>query len=239
MIDLAHLGLFGAFAAGLISFLSPCSLILMPGYLSFLGGKSQSHKQVINHSLYFISGLLTFFAALAIGTTYVARFVRDYQAEFQSVAGIFIILFGLTTLGWITFPNSRSSDCSCNKPTVISPKSAVASFTLGIAFAFGRSPCAGPILSAIVAYSATATTAASGMPMLVAYAFGFILPFLLMAFYFKHLDKILPSLTRIGQKLTPIFGGLLVFFGGIMATGQLPWISYQLSIAFPGIVHLG
>lgn len=242
MIDIATVGALGAFVGGVVSFLSPCSLILLPGYLSFIGGHKQqgvSHsRHSIGYSLWFVAGLLSFFIALGVGSRYLARFMWHYQTQFQVGAGLFIAGFGLMTM--VSYWRGRHRSCrTCAGTPSARPKSAVACFGLGVAFAFGRSPCAGPILSAIIAYGAVESNAFMGNLMLSLYAAGFVVPFLLMAFYFERLRRFIPKLSRIGRTLMPVFSAALVAFGTLMASGTLPWLSYLLSLHFPSIVHLG
>ena len=167
-----------------------------------------------------------------------------YQTQFQVGAGLFIAGFGLMTMASYWRVRHRSCRTCAGTPSA-RPQSAVACFGLGAAFAFGRSPCAGPILSAIIAYGAVESNAFMGNLMLSLYAAGVVVLVCVgkcsvrLAFYFERLRRFIPKLSRIGRTLMPVFSAVLVAFGTLMASGTLPWLSYLLSLHFPSIVHLG
>jgi len=178
-----------AFAAGLVSFLSPCVLPLVPGYISMLSGlsmedlKAESNEKVtaliLRNSVAFVVGFSAVFIALGASATAVGRFLLSQHGIFNIVAGAIIIVFGLHLTGLIKIPFLYREA----RMNAIAPKRGIAgSFVLGFAFAFGWTPCIGPILSGILALAAIRQTVFQGMFLLAVYSAGLAIPFLLTGF---------------------------------------------------------
>jgi cytochrome c-type biogenesis protein len=197
------IGIMAAFVAGTISFLSPCVLPLVPGYISIVSGISLDQLQadeggsirrmVVFNSLLFILGFSVTFIALGATATVVGQLVLGNLAILYRIAGILIIIFGLHLIGVIKIPFLYQDKRFHN---VGKPRGLVGAFVLGLAFAFGWSPCLGPILAGILTYASVQETAYAGMGLLAVYSAGLGLPFLVtslginrfLGFYsrFKH-----------------------------------------------------
>jgi cytochrome c-type biogenesis protein len=218
-----------AFAAGVASFLSPCVLPLVPGYISYLSGMSldelsrgAARKEIARDagigSLFFVLGFTLVFTALGASASAAGRLVAQHMGLLSRIAGVVIVLFGLHTSGLITikwlYYEKRYSTSG------FAPGFA-GSFLMGLAFAFGWTPCIGPILGSILALAATQDTVRQGMLLLVVYSLGLGVPFVLtgfglnafLAFFAKYKKHII-----WGQRVT---GALLVVIGVMVFTGRL------------------
>ena len=223
------LTLMTAFAAGLLSFLSPCVLPLIPGYISFISGASlkeltseediaRVRKKVIINSLFFVLGFSLVFIALGATATAIGRLLLQYLSTIATVAGILIIIIGIHMTGIIKikalYAEKRFN--IQNKPV-----SVIGSFVIGLAFAFGWTPCIGPILGAILGIAGAQDTIGRGILLLTVYSAGLGIPFMITAWsitlFFKVFDKIKKHLHII--EITA--GVLLIVIGILMITGGL------------------
>jgi cytochrome c-type biogenesis protein len=184
-MDTIDIGVVAAFAAGTISFLSPCVLPLVPGYISIVSGISLDQLQgqqdasirrtVVLNSLVFILGFSVAFIALGASATVLGQLVGRHMSILYRVAGILIIVFGLHLIGIFKIPFLYQDKRFHN---VGKPRGLVGAFVLGLAFAFGWSPCLGPILAGILTYASAQDTAYAGIGLLAVYSAGLGLPFL-------------------------------------------------------------
>jgi cytochrome c-type biogenesis protein len=221
-----NVGLATAFLAGLASFLSPCVLPLIPGYLSFMSGvsvqemaegKTGSIPRVTAAGLLFVLGFSLVFIALGAAATAVGGVLRSHLRLLHVLAGLLIIVFGihltgLLRLGWLQRERRYQGKIAAG------PGGA---FLVGMAFAFGWTPCVGPILFSILAYAGTQETLGKGIALLVAYSLGLGIPFLLIGL---GMGTFLRFLRRWGSYLRwlEVGGGvLLVVLGLLMVTGYL------------------
>ena len=220
---LGDVSLFGAFLAGLVSFLSPCVLPLVPAYLSFLGGTSlqemhgenstlslKSRSRIILAAVFFVLGLATIFISLGAVITTFGSAVADYKEVFLRVGGGFIIIFGLHFLGILRIPFLYRQ---ARYESTVEPATLIGAYLMGIFFAFGWTPCVGPILSAILMMAADTATLSKGITMLTAYTIGLGIPFVLAAvsisFFMNFLNKFKQHLDVVEK----IMGALLVVIG--------------------------
>lgn len=218
-----------AFAAGIVSFLSPCVLPLVPGYISFISGLSLeelSHdadrKKILKKagfgSIAFVLGFSLVFIFLGASATAVGKFLADYSAVITKIAGVLIILFGLHTLGilpirWLYYEKRFESGS-------LSPGLAGA-FVMGLAFAFGWTPCIGPILAGILALASTQETVIQGMGLLTVYSLGLGIPFIITGFgihFFLQFFNRYKRFIRWGEIAAGI---LLVFIGVLIFSNRL------------------
>lgn len=243
MVDLSLIGIATAFAAGVISFLSPCVLPLVPGYVSFVAGSSLEdlrdgqapRMQSLLLAVTFVIGFSIVFVALGAGATYLGSLLLTYKYELGIVAGVIVTLFGLHMLGITPF-SLMDSDTRFHLD--IAGGRTLSALLLGIAFAFGWTPCIGPVLGAILALSASTADVSKGVLLLSVYSIGLGLPFLLAALFTGRLLKGMRSLGRIGRRLQQAAGGLLVTMGILMITGQLEMIAYSLLETFPMLAEM-
>ncbi|MHA0038193.1 cytochrome c biogenesis CcdA family protein [Deinococcus sp. PESE-13] len=197
-----------AFLAGLISFLSPCVLPLLPSYLGVLGGA----KAPLGRALGFIAGFGLVFVALGATASTLGAFLAPHKLLLGQLAAVLIVFFGLVMLGVIRLPflmrdTRQLADAGGYGPVA-----------LGAAFAFGWSPCLGPTLGSILGLAASSASLGSGMRLLVAYTLGLALPFLLAALLWDRLN--LRRLNRYAGIFEKVGGAVLVIVGVMMLTGQ-------------------
>lgn len=232
-----------AFAAGIVSFLSPCVLPLVPAYVSFVAGHSIQRRRhlhpgerlaALGMSGFFVAGFSTVFIAFGASASALGQLLQRYRYEANLAAGVIVIVFGLFMLGlwrllpWLQRDLRLHPHLHAGNP--------LAAFVLGVAFAFGWTPCIGPVLGAILAVSAAST---SGVELLTAYALGLGVPFLLAALFADRIARLLGRLRGVGAALQ--IGGALVLIalGIAMLTGQLTAFSKWLLDAFPALGSVG
>lgn len=245
MLELSGIGLIAAFLAGAISFVSPCVLPLVPGYVSYVAAHSAGaielraqdrRRQALGMSLFFVLGFSTVFMILGASATALGQVLLRYRYELNFVGGGIVILFGLFMIGMaqiavmqrdfrfhLSIPGGR-------------PASA---YFLGLAFGFGWTPCIGPILGAILTASATSATVSEGVTLLGIYSAGLGVPFLLAAAFTDRLTRRLRSIGRIGRRLHQAAGLVMIVMGVVMMTGRLSALSYWLLDAFPVLGKIG
>jgi cytochrome c-type biogenesis protein len=235
-----------ALLAGMLSFLSPCVLPLVPPYLVYLTGTSierladaepqtRVKRETIIAALLFVLGFSTVFVALGAGASAVGALLRAYSSELAIVAGVAIIIMGLHFLGltpiaWLM----REKRMEMAKPVGL-----WGAYAMGVAFALGWTPCIGPILAAILAVAASEATVVKGAGMLAVYSLGLGVPFLLAAF---AVEPFAAFLTRFKAHLGLVekaMGGLLVLTGIAFLTGTVSQVSYWLLDVFPALGKIG
>ncbi|MCX8094089.1 MAG: cytochrome c biogenesis protein CcdA [Candidatus Goldbacteria bacterium] len=229
---------FTAFIAGILSFLSPCILPLIPGYISFISGISlqdlrnntdiiKVKSKVINNSLAFVVGFSFVFISFGASATFIGSLLSKYSKIITYISGIIIIILGIHLTGIF-----RISALYSEKRLNITqkPLNIFGSFIIGFAFAFGWTPCIGPILAAILALAASQETLNRGILLLTWYSLGLAIPFILTAYsltlFFKIFDKIKKYLYIIEW----ISGILLIIIGILMITGGLIKIASLLTV---------
>ena len=237
---ISNIGLFAAFAAGTVSFLSPCVLPLVPGYISYVSGNLQRGSgmrwRALLPSLGFVLGFSAIFIALGASATLLSRLLLSYRYETNIIGGAVIIIFGIFATGLIAMPwMERDMRYHGQLPTV----NLLGSFVLGLAFGFGWTPCIGPVLGAILTVSAASTTASAGIVLLTAYSLGLALPFLLSTLFAESLMRRMASLRRAGRALKLGAGSVMIAMGAAMVTGYMSEFSYWLLETFPIFGRIG
>ncbi len=248
-MELSTTSMMAAFAAGTISFLSPCVLPLVPGYISYIAGHSVIERsgdgsdgtatlrmQAVALSLCFVLGFSTIFVLLGASATALGQLLLAYRHELNIVGGVVVVGFGLFTLGLLR-PSWLLRDLHFVMPTASGRP--IAAYALGMAFAFGWSPCIGPILGAILTLSAASTTVANGVALLGVYSLGLGVPFLLAAAFTDGLAARLRSIGRAGRILQIVAGGVMIVMGVAMITGRLSAFSFWLLETFPLLAVIG
>lgn len=233
-----------AFSAGILSFLSPCVLPIVPPYLAYMGGVSVTEmdndqgarRRALVAALFFVLGLSTVFLILGAGATALGRMVLGYQAYLQMGAGIVVIIFGLHFIGLFRL---KFLDREMRMDAGDQGGSAFGAYFLGLAFAFGWSPCLGPILSAILSLATGAGDVGKGAALLGVYAIGLGVPFLLVAAFFPQLKGPMAWMKRNMGIIETTSGVLLITVGLAMATGFLTVFAYWLLEAFPALQVFG
>jgi len=247
MIGEASVGLAAAFAAGLVSFLSPCVLPLVPAYVSYVAGDPSYATQgettgrrradAAMLSAFFVLGFSTVFVALGASATALGRLLLQYRYETNIIGGAIVVVFGLLMIGmsrgmsWLQREFRFHPRLAGGHPA--------AAYVLGLAFGFGWTPCIGPILGAILTVSAVQTTVSGGIALLSFYAAGLGVPFLLSALFTRELVWRLRDLRRFGTALQIAAGLILVVMGIAMITGQLSAFAFWLLRTFPVFGRIG
>ena len=218
-----------AFLAGLVSFLSPCVLPLVPGYVSFMSGLTleqlaagKEKKHAGWESLFFVLGFSLVFTALGASATTVGRVLADHAQLATRVAGAVIIVFGLHLTGLVTIKwlyYQKRADTAAFKAGY------AGSFFMGLAFAFGWTPCIGPILSGILALAATRETVGQGMALLFVYSLGLGVPFIVTGFAVTRFLRFFARYKSHIRKGEIAAGLLLVAIGLLMAFDKLTWLA--------------
>ncbi len=245
MTALSTIGVLAAFGAGVISFLSPCVLPLVPAYVSYIAGdsaqrvrRSQARERLasLGVSVPFVAGFSAVFIAFGASASAMGQLLQRYRYEANLVAGTVVIGFGLFMLGlWRWLPWLQRD---LRLHLRLAGGSPLAGFVLGVAFAFGWTPCIGPILGAILAVTA-AGTGTGGVGLLSAYSLGLGVPFLLTALFIDRATRLLGGLRGIGAGLQIGGGVVLVVLGIAMLTDQLTVFSTWLLNAMPALGKLG
>jgi len=228
MPEIGGIGVLTAFLAGVVSFLSPCVLPLVPGYVSYVAGHSVDELRreqaigrrlaVLGLSLAFVFGFSSVFVALGASASAIGNLFLSYRYEASYVAGAIIIIFGLHMMGLLRF-NWMNRDLRF-MPQIPGGRP-FGAFLLGSAFAFGWTPCIGPILGAVLTLSATTMGVSDGAMLLSIYSMGLAVPFLLVAAFTGRFMESVARFRRIGPPLQLAAGGMLVLVGVLMITGYL------------------
>ncbi len=224
-----------ALAAGALSFLSPCTLPLLPLYLSYITGKSVKEvkenntkafkKSVMLHSIFFLIGVSTVYVSLGLSITYLGEFFTTLMTGstsvfLQRIAGLLIVVMGLATAEWLHIPALLKDTRKMNGKRSTSFAS---SYFIGLGFAAGWTPCIGPIFSSILLIGMS--TGSPPAIYLTLYIIGFALPFLLVSFFIGKMDNIM----KHSRKLMKIGGVLMIVMGVLLFTGALESLSEMLA----------
>ena len=246
MNELSTITFTTAFGAGIVSFLSPCVLPLVPGYVSYVAGDTLAHGRhadgrmqrlsALALSLCFVAGFSTIFIALGAGATSLGQLLLRYKYEANIVAGVIVIVFGLFMAGALT-PAWLQRDLRFH--IGVRGGRPLGAYLIGLVFAFGWTPCIGPVLGAILTLSAVAATVSSGTALLAAYSLGLGIPFLVTAVYTDELLAWLKSVRRIGRWLQVGAGAAMILMGIAMITGTLSAFAVWLLNAFPVFAAIG
>ena len=241
MPDIQTLGLLAALLAGTVSFLSPCVLPLVPGYVSYIAGRTgkgaaPSRATMIWLSICFVLGFSTIFIALGASATALGQALMQWRYELNILGGAIVALFGLFMLGATRI---RALERDLRFDLDIPGGQPMASYILGLAFGFGWTPCIGPILGAILTASAMQASVSDGVMLLTVYSAGLGVPFILVAAFIQQAGAKLRSVRGMGRGLHKVAGGVMVFMGLAMMTGQLSVFSYWLLETFPVLGTIG
>jgi cytochrome c-type biogenesis protein len=245
----SSLSLTGALGAGLLSFLSPCVLPLVPPYLCFLAGLSLDDLQqgettgrwrpnwrIVAASVAFVAGFATVFVALGASASAVGKALTAHFETLGIIAGIVIIILGLHFLGVIRigllFREARFQ-------LAAKPAGLLGAYLVGLAFAFGWTPCVGPVLAAILVVAGIEGSAASGALLLGLYALGIGIPFLLASLFSGWFIALMARLRRHMGAVEKVIGVSLVATGVLFLTGGMPRIAGWLLETFPAFGSIG
>jgi cytochrome c-type biogenesis protein len=244
MLESASIGFVTAFLAGVISFLSPCVLPLVPGYVSYVAGSrledlrdhASERQRAFAFAVCFVLGFSTVFVALGASATALGGALLAWKTELSYLAGALILLFGLHMAGllplhWL----EREARVQVDLPG----GRMLGAYVMGLAFAFGWTPCIGPVLGVILTMSASTADLGSGTTLLAVYSLGLGLPFLLAALFTDLLLERLRLLSRAGRRLQRGAGLALAVMGLLILSGKLEALAYWLLETFPVLARVG
>ncbi len=222
-----------AFIAGLISFVSPCVLPLIPGYVSFVTGiapdeKPANFSQTLVPLLLFILGFTLIFTIMGASATLIGSALKSNKILLSQIAGVTIIIFGLHISGLLKIKFLEKTN-----QAMLTKANNSSSFVMGLAFAIGWTPCIGPILGSILLYASTAKTTSLGSGLLLVYSLGLGIPFLIFGQAFAVAKYRSDWLRKNTKTLNFIGGLLLIFMGVLLVFGQLEKIAFYLQQAMP------
>lgn len=240
-------GFLAAFVAGLLSFVSPCVLPIVPGYLSFISGINVTRmkdgvadphqlRRVVLTSLAFVLGFSTVFVSLGAAATLVGYYLQQWKRPLGMIGGAIVIVLGLHTMGVFRLRFLLYE----KRPEVKEkPLGLIGAYVVGLAFAFGWTPCIGPILGAILLYASQQETVTQGVLLLSAYSAGLGVPFLAAAFAINRFFSASSALRRHMKTVEYVSGALLVGVGLLLLTDRLAVIALYLSKKFPFLQEIG
>ena len=232
-------GIAVAFLAGVLSFLSPCVLPLVPSYVTFLTGLSLDEVAgrrwtAVTHALLFVAGFTVIFVTLGATATGVGRLLNYQQVWLERIGGGLIVLFGVYLLGgfhWMPLERERRVQIQDK------PLGYLGSVLVGLAFGAGWTPCIGPILGSILLFTSTQSSLKQGIVLLLAYSIGLAIPFLIAALaverfvtWFRRFRRFIPLVTRLS-------GALLVAVGLLVATGYFSLLAQWLQALTPEVLR--
>jgi cytochrome c-type biogenesis protein len=239
---------FGVALAGLVSFLSPCVLPLVPPYLGYLGGTTIDEftaeegvprhvwGRVILASLLFVLGFTTVFVGLGAGASFFGQLIQSYKRELEIISGLIIILFGLHFLGIyrvaVLYKEARYHAVHHHGVSYIG------AYVIGLAFAFGWTPCIGPVLATVLALAANEASLTTGVKLLFVYSLGLGIPFILAAIAVQPFISFMVRFRRHLDKVEKVMGLILVVTGLLFLTGSINWLGSWLLDAFPGLSQI-
>ena len=243
----SSVSVFGAVLAGLVSFISPCVLPIVPGYLSFISGVNMSQlkgserpaglaRRVGITSLAFVLGFSTVFVALGAAATMVGYYLQQYKRQLGMIGGIVIIILGLHTAGilpikWLLYEKRAEVKTR--------PLGLIGAYVVGLAFAFGWTPCIGPILGAILLYASQQATVTEGVVLLAAYSAGLGIPFVLSGLAINGFFAAFGRIRRHMKTVEYVSGALLVGVGLLLLTDRLAVLAQYFSKLFPALTRIG
>jgi cytochrome c-type biogenesis protein len=243
---MTDVSLLAALAAGLVSFLSPCVLPLVPPYLVYLAGTSLERladgeagplvkRETVTAAFLFVLGFSTVFVLLGASASAVGGLIRAYSGLLSVVAGLAIIAMGLHFLGVTRFAFlMREKRAQLTKPVGL-----WGAYVMGLAFAFGWTPCIGPILAAILAVAASEATVAKGAGLLAVYSLGLGIPFVAAAIAIEPFAAFLARFRKHLHRVEQVMGILLILTGIAFLTGTITQFSFWLLEAFPALGRIG
>lgn len=222
--------IFPTFIMGLLTFLAPCTLPMIPSYLGFIGGVSIEHLQnnqdkklrrrLLFNSLLYIFGFSIVFIALGTALSWGGLFFNVHRETFASIGGIFIIIFGLFMMNSLKIPalNFLYKEKKLHILNKLKPGKPLSSFIFGATFAFGWTPCIGPLLATALLFSTNAETVWQGIFLLSVFSAGLAIPFFIVALMFGSMFKYLPKINKHLNTISLVGGIFLVIIGFMMLT---------------------
>lgn len=240
---LLEVGPLASFAAGLLSFLSPCILPLVPAYLSFLAGTSLSGEgfagqtgRMVVRATAFVVGFSCVFIALGASASMAGQFVSEHLTLLSRIAGLVIVALGLHMTGLLRI-NMLMREVRFDMSS--RPAGIIGAFAIGLAFGFGWTPCVGPVLASILLMSGASDTVGQGTMLLAAYAAGIGVPFLAAAAFGAPVLRALGRMKRFLPLAEKVMGAALIITGVFVFFGLMPMVGNWLLDTFPSLGRIG
>ena len=243
---MAEISYFYVVLAGLLSFLSPCVLPIVPGYLCFLAGTSldkiasgedaSKERNVFYFALSFVFGFSTVFILLGASATLLSGLIYEYLDILRVVGGIIIVIFGIHFMQIIQLPflnRDTRYQIESYRPGIFG------SYVIGLSFAFGWTPCIGPILGSVLSIAASSETITYGIVLLMLYSAGLGIPFLLAAYAINGFMKFLSKIRNYIRAIEIFTGVLLVIFGILILTNRIQELAFFFIKYFPFLTQFG
>jgi len=232
-------GLAVAFGAGVLSFLSPCVLPLVPSYVSFITGLSLDEMgakrwTAVTHALLFVTGFTLIFLGLGAGATQLGVFLKNQQVWLERVGGLLVVFFGLYMMGALRL---GVLDRERRVHLRDKPVGYLGSVLVGLAFGAGWTPCIGPILGAILTFTAAKASLSEGMVLLLAYSLGLAVPFLIAALAVDRFIEWFKQYRRHLGVMMKVSGALMIVFGVMLMTGTFTMLASWLQGLTPDFLR--
>ena len=231
--------------AGLLSFLSPCVLPIVPGYLCFIAGTSLDkaldnqealRSNILKYAISFVLGFSVVFILMGASATYLSSLLYEYFDYLRIIGGIIIIIFGIHFTQLIQLPflnNDTRIQINNYKPGLIG------SFVVGLSFAFGWTPCIGPILGSVLSVAASSENVSEGTFLLVLYSAGLGIPFIVAAYGIGAFLKFLSKIRKHIRAIEIFTGLLLIIFGVLILTNRIQELAFFFIKYFPFLTQIG
>jgi cytochrome c-type biogenesis protein len=242
---MSEISYFYVLLAGLLSFLSPCVLPIVPGYLCFIAGTSldkaldenaEIRINILRYAISFVFGFSTVFVLLGASATFLSALLYEYLDYLRVIGGIIIILFGIHFIQIIQIP-------FLNKDTRYQIENyrpgLLGSFIIGLSFAFGWTPCIGPILGSVLSVAASSKTVSEGIFLLIIYSAGLGIPFLIAAYGIGTFLKFLSRIRKYIRTIEIFTGLLLILFGVLILTNRIQELAFFFIKYFPFLTQIG
>lgn len=226
MVEISLGLIVASFIAGVLMFLAPCTLPIVPAYLAFIAGVSgrgeskivaEDTVRIRRSAVYFVLGFGITFIVMGALAGYIGVLLAPWQSLIAQVGGVLIIFFGLTMLGVFRIPLITRT-LTVPPPRVLTPGQPAAAASMGVVFALGWTPCVGPVLATVLVVASTSGAVLSGVLLLSAFALGLAIPFLLVAFWYARVAQRWHQWSRLFHFTTYLGGVLLIILGTLLAT---------------------
>lgn len=225
-----------SFFAGVLTFLAPCTLPLVPGFIAFMSGgvdQKQNKPRLLWNTLWYIVGFSSIFILFGTVFSVAGSYFIEYRYWLGRIGGVLIIFFGLFLVGFSRLPFMRwmNAEKSIHLQRILHPGKPLSSFLFGATFAFGWTPCVGPILGSVLLLASTSTTIVQGAFLLAVFSFGLAVPFFLVALGLGSLQTKIKKLYTFLPRIQQIGGVLLIGIGILLVFDKMnAWIGYAFKI---------
>lgn len=239
MIEVSLFLIFSAFLAGVLMFLAPCTLPLVPAYLAFISGVKRTdftnnenqrsvRRHMIHNSLSFVFGFTVVFVLFGIAAGALGSQIGIYRNLLSQIGGVLVIVFGLFMINVLDIP-FLAKERKFSLPTYIQPGHPVSAFAIGAIFALGWTPCVGPVLATVIFLATDSATVIEGGLLLLVFSLGLAIPFMLTALGFAHAQKVIAQYAFVTKWIQIVGGLFLILIGGLLVSSN-----FELTVVYGG-----